>query len=105
MSTDLYPLLTHINTPHDLRKLDKSQLVDVADELRQYLINTISQCGGHFAAGLGTVELTVALHYMFETPEDRIVWDVGHQAYPASRAATHHTSNRWPTPFPGSHRV
>ena len=82
MSTDLYPLLTHINTPHDLRKLDKSQLVDVADELRQYLINTISQCGGHFAAGLGTVELTVALHYMFETPEDRIVWDVGHQAYP-----------------------
>ena len=82
MSTDLYPLLTHINNPHDLRKLDKSQLVDVADELRQYLINTISQCGGHFAAGLGTVELTVALHYMFETPEDRIVWDVGHQAYP-----------------------
>ncbi|RDX35200.1 1-deoxy-D-xylulose-5-phosphate synthase [Kangiella sp. HD9-110m-PIT-SAG06] len=82
MSTDLYPLLTQINNPHDLREFDKNQLVDVADELRQYLINTISQCGGHFAAGLGTVELTVALHYMFETPEDRIVWDVGHQAYP-----------------------
>lgn len=82
MSTDLYPLLTQITTPYDLRKVDKNQLVDVADELRQYLINTISQCGGHFAAGLGTVELTVALHYMFETPEDRIVWDVGHQAYP-----------------------
>jgi 1-deoxy-D-xylulose-5-phosphate synthase len=74
--------LTHINTPVDLRGLDKNQLVDVADELRQYLINTISQCGGHFAAGLGTVELTVALHYIFNTPEDRIVWDVGHQAYP-----------------------
>lgn len=82
MSTDLYPLLTHINTPIDLRELERNQLVDVADELRQYLINTISQCGGHFAAGLGTVELTVALHYTFNTPEDRIVWDVGHQAYP-----------------------
>ena len=82
MSTDLYPLLTHINNPIDLRNIDKNQLVDVADELRQYLINTISQCGGHFAAGLGTVELTVALHYIFNTPEDRIVWDVGHQAYP-----------------------
>lgn len=82
MSTDLYPLLTHINTPIDLRELERNQLVDVADELRQYLINTISQCGGHFAAGLGTVELTVALHYIFNTPEDRIVWDVGHQAYP-----------------------
>lgn len=82
MSTDLYPLLTQINSPIDLRELDKGQLGDVADELRQYLINTISQCGGHFAAGLGTVELTVALHYMFNTPDDRIVWDVGHQAYP-----------------------
>lgn len=82
MSTDLYPLLTQINTPIDLRRLAKEQLDDVADELRQYLINTISQCGGHFAAGLGTVELTIALHYMFNTPEDRIVWDVGHQAYP-----------------------
>ncbi|PXF63466.1 1-deoxy-D-xylulose-5-phosphate synthase [Kangiella spongicola] len=82
MSTDLYPLLKQINNPHDLRELNKSQLGDVANELRQYLINTISQCGGHFAAGLGTVELTVALHYIFNTPDDRIVWDVGHQAYP-----------------------
>lgn len=82
MSTDLYPLLKQINNPHDLRELNKNQLGDVADELRQYLINTISQCGGHFAAGLGTVELTVALHYTFKTPDDRIVWDVGHQAYP-----------------------
>ncbi|NVK21292.1 MAG: 1-deoxy-D-xylulose-5-phosphate synthase [Kangiellaceae bacterium] len=82
MSADLYPLLMNINSPLDLRELDRSQLENVADELRQYLINTISQCGGHFAAGLGTVELTVALHYIFNTPEDRIVWDVGHQAYP-----------------------
>lgn len=82
MSSEKYPLLMHIDSPNDLRQLEKSQLTDVADELRQYLIDTISQCGGHFAAGLGTVELTVALHYMFNTPDDRIVWDVGHQAYP-----------------------
>lgn len=82
MSSEKYPLLMHIDSPVDLRQLEKSQLSEVADELRQYLIDTISQCGGHFAAGLGTVELTVALHYMFNTPDDRIVWDVGHQAYP-----------------------
>ncbi|MCW8858002.1 MAG: 1-deoxy-D-xylulose-5-phosphate synthase [Kangiella sp.] len=82
MSSEKYPLLMHIDSPNDLRQLEKSQLTEVADELRQYLIDTISQCGGHFAAGLGTVELTVALHYMFNTPDDRIVWDVGHQAYP-----------------------
>ncbi|ACV25903.1 1-deoxy-D-xylulose-5-phosphate synthase [Kangiella koreensis] len=82
MSSEKYPLLMHIDSPFDLRQLEKSQLAEVADELRQYLIDTISQCGGHFAAGLGTVELTVALHYMFNTPDDRIVWDVGHQAYP-----------------------
>lgn len=82
MSSEKYPLLMHIDSPVDLRQLEKSQLNEVADELRQYLIDTISQCGGHFAAGLGTVELTVALHYMFNTPDDRIVWDVGHQAYP-----------------------
>lgn len=82
MSSEKYPLLMHIDSPVYLRQLEKSQLSEVADELRQYLIDTISQCGGHFAAGLGTVELTVALHYMFNTPDDRIVWDVGHQAYP-----------------------
>lgn len=82
MSSEKYPLLMHIDSPVDLRQLEKSQLSEVADELRQYLIDTISQCGGHFAAGLGTVELTVALHYMFNTPDDRIIWDVGHQAYP-----------------------
>ncbi len=81
MNTE-YPLLDQINIPADLRKLEKSQLKQTADELRQYLIDHISQCGGHFGSGLGTIELTVALHYVFTTPHDRIVWDVGHQAYP-----------------------
>ena len=77
-----YPLLSKINSPADLRALPATQLNDVATELRQYLIDTVSQMGGHFAAGLGTVELTVALHYVYNTPDDRLVWDVGHQAYP-----------------------
>jgi len=77
-----YPLLSSINSPADLRSLQPEQLDALAIELRQYLIDTVSQMGGHFAAGLGTVELTVALHYIFETPHDRLVWDVGHQAYP-----------------------
>jgi 1-deoxy-D-xylulose-5-phosphate synthase len=77
-----YPLLTAIESPADLRALPAAQLDEVAAELRQYLINTVSQMGGHFAAGLGTVELTVALHYVFDTPHDRLIWDVGHQAYP-----------------------
>ncbi len=82
MKKPAYPLLTKLDSPADLRALPASQLENVADELRQYLIDTVSQMGGHFAAGLGTVELTVALHYVFDTPEDRLVWDVGHQAYP-----------------------
>jgi 1-deoxy-D-xylulose-5-phosphate synthase len=83
MATDgKYPLLNSINSPGDLRALPAEQLKAVAEELRQYLVETVSQMGGHFAAGLGTVELTVALHYIFETPHDRLVWDVGHQAYP-----------------------
>ena len=77
-----YPLLTALGSPSDLRKLPAGELENVAKELRQYLIDTVSQMGGHFAAGLGTVELTVALHYVFDTPHDRLVWDVGHQAYP-----------------------
>jgi 1-deoxy-D-xylulose-5-phosphate synthase len=77
-----YPLLTAIGSPADLRALPPGKLPKVANELRQYLIDTVSQMGGHFAAGLGSVELTVALHYVFETPHDRLVWDVGHQAYP-----------------------
>ncbi len=81
-ANDKYPLLCQINDPHELRRLDAEQLPVVADELRAFLIDTLSQIGGHFAAGLGTVELTVALHYVFNTPDDRLIWDVGHQAYP-----------------------
>ncbi len=77
-----FPLLSKIDSPADLRRLPATQLAQVAAELRQYLIQAVSQMGGHFAAGLGTVELTVALHYVFDTPHDRLVWDVGHQAYP-----------------------
>lgn len=77
-----YPYLADIESPSDLRKLGESELPRVADELRDYLIQTLSHCGGHFAAGLGTVELTVALHYIFNTPDDRLVFDVGHQTYP-----------------------
>jgi len=77
-----YPLLDNINSPADLRQLPESSLEQVASELRQFLLASVSQSGGHFAAGLGTVELTVALHYLYNTPDDRIVWDVGHQAYP-----------------------
>lgn len=77
-----YPLLSKIGKPSDLRKLGEDQLQAVVDELRNFLIYTVSLSGGHFAAGLGTVELTVALHYVFDTPNDKLVWDVGHQAYP-----------------------
>jgi 1-deoxy-D-xylulose-5-phosphate synthase len=77
-----FPILSQIQNPADLRAIPRSELVAVADELRRYLVHTVSQMGGHFAAGLGTVELTVALHYVFNTPDDRLVWDVGHQAYP-----------------------
>ena len=82
MSAKHNTLLEAINLPSDLRKLDESQLTQVANELRDFLIYSVSQSGGHFGSGLGTVELTVALHYVFNTPHDRIVWDVGHQAYP-----------------------
>lgn len=75
------PLLAQIDSPADLRKLDKSQLVQVCEELRQFIIDNVSVYGGHFGASLGVVELTVALHYVFNTPDDQLVWDVGHQAY------------------------
>ncbi len=81
-SPDAYPLLSKIDSPADLRALTPAQLAPLATELREFLVQTVSQMGGHFAAGLGTVELTVALHYVFDTPHDRLVWDVGHQAYP-----------------------
>jgi 1-deoxy-D-xylulose-5-phosphate synthase len=82
MGERLYPLLGRIESPADLRSLGPAQLQELADELREFLVQTVATRGGHFAAGLGTVELTVALHHVFNTPEDRIVWDVGHQAYP-----------------------
>lgn len=75
-------LLEQIDSPADLRKLDTQDLVKLAAELRKFLIESVSRTGGHLSAGLGTVELTIALHYVFNTPEDRLVWDVGHQTYP-----------------------
>src|SRR5262249_59121271 len=76
------PLLDTIKTPDDLRKLNIEQVRQVADELRQETIDAVSVTGGHFGAGLGVVELTTAIHYTFDTPRDRLIWDVGHQAYP-----------------------
>jgi len=75
-------LLQGINSPKDLRKLNQSQISKLADELREFLLYTVGKTGGHFGAGLGVIELTLALHYKFDTPEDRIIWDVGHQTYP-----------------------
>jgi len=77
-----YPLLSAVASPAELRQLPEDQLPALAAELRAYLIESVGRSGGHFAAGLGVVELTVALHWLFETPEDRLVWDVGHQCYP-----------------------
>ena len=82
LNTAAYPILATIRSPADLRALPERELAALATELRDYLIQTVSTRGGHFAAGLGTVELTIALHYIFNTPDDRLVWDVGHQAYP-----------------------
>jgi 1-deoxy-D-xylulose-5-phosphate synthase len=78
----MYELLKNVNDPAELRKLDKKQLHQLADELRAYVLDSVSKTGGHLSSNLGTVELTIALHYVFDTPEDRIVWDVGHQTYP-----------------------
>ena len=76
------PLLDKVNYPSDLRKFTKKELRQFSDELREYLIYSVSKSGGHFGAGLGVIELTVALHYIFNTPEDNLIWDVGHQSYP-----------------------
>jgi 1-deoxy-D-xylulose-5-phosphate synthase len=88
-------LLDRVDTPEDLRRLTESDLAPLAAELREALLRTVSVTGGHLAAGLGTVELTIALHYVFDTPEDRLVWDVGHQSYPhkmlTGRRARMHT--------------
>ncbi len=77
----MYELLKTINWPHELRQLERSQLPRLADELRAFLLESVSQTGGHLSSNLGTVELTIALHYVFNTPHDRLVWDVGHQTY------------------------
>src|SRR5690348_5293530 len=76
------PLLDGVSEPHQLRALDKRSLRQFADELRKETIDVVSVTGGHFGAGLGVVELTVVLHYVFDTPKDKLIWDVGHQAYP-----------------------
>ena len=82
MTTGDLPLLDRVRTPADVRALEPAELGQLASELRQFLIRTVATRGGHFAAGLGTVELTIALHYVYDTPRERLVWDVGHQAYP-----------------------
>jgi len=105
----LFPLLDEIDSPEDLRRLGVAQLPALAAELRGFLIQSVSTRGGHFAAGLGAVELTVALHYVFDTPHDRLVWDVGHQAYPhkvlTGRRNRLHTIKlrRGLAPFPARH--
>jgi 1-deoxy-D-xylulose-5-phosphate synthase len=82
IDADRYPRLSRIKTPADLRQFEETELSAIADELRGYLIESVGRSGGHFGAGLGVIELTVALHYLYETPVDRLVWDVGHQCYP-----------------------
>ncbi len=80
--SDRFDLLKKIDSPKDLKKIPLEKLPEVCDELRQYILNTISRTGGHLGAGLGVVELTAALHYVYDTPKDKIIWDVGHQGYP-----------------------
>ena len=77
-----YKILNNINFPSDLRKIPEQDLQKVSDEVRREMINAVSETGGHLGAGLGVVELTVALHYVFNTPNDKLIWDVGHQTYP-----------------------
>ena len=103
---DDFALLNEINSPLDLRRLTDQELPQLVSELRQFVINSVSQSGGHFAAGLGAIELTTVLHYLYDTPEDRIVWDVGHQCYPhkvlTDRRTLIHTVRQWGgvAPFP-----
>ena len=93
------PLLDTVDSPQDLRRLDKKQLPQVAAELREFLLDSIGKTGGHFASNLGAVELTIALHYVYDTPEDKLVWDVGHQSYPhkilTGRKNQMHTMRRY----------
>lgn len=100
------PILDTINSPADLRKLPESDLIPLASELREFLLHSVSQSGGHFAASLGAMELTLALHYIYNTPDDRLVWDVGHQAYVhkilTGRRERLHSIRKWQglAPFP-----
>ena len=80
--SETYPLLAQIDSPRDLRELDEGELPAVAAEIREFLLHSLSRTGGHLASGLGSVEITIALHYLFDTPNDRVIWDVGHQCYP-----------------------
>jgi 1-deoxy-D-xylulose-5-phosphate synthase len=82
MTTMSYPLLSKIDKPADIRHLSRSELKQLATELREHLLQSVSRTGGHLSSNLGTVELTIALHHVFHTPDDRLVWDVGHQTYP-----------------------
>src|SRR5688572_9066621 len=106
MDAQRYPRLSRIAVPADLRQFPESDLPAIAEELRAYLVETVSQVGGHFGAGLGVIELTLALHYLYETPSDRLVWDVGHQSYPhkilTGRRDTIHTVKKQGgvAPFP-----
>ena len=92
-------LLKKINTPEDLKKLSIDELIKLSSELREFIIDVVSENGGHFGASLGVVELTIAVHYIFETPNDQIVWDVGHQAYGhkilTGRRETFHTNRKY----------
>ena len=80
--TQDYTFLKDINFPSDIKKLSQGNLQNLSDEVRKEMINVVSKTGGHLGAGLGVVELTVALHYIFDTPNDKLIWDVGHQTYP-----------------------
>jgi len=89
------PLLDSVQTPEDLRALPEADLVQLAAELRQETIDAVSVTGGHLGAGLGVVELTVALHYLFDTPRDRLIWDVSHQARSEERRVGKECRSRW----------
>ena len=80
--TKKYIYLDNINFPSDIKKISQLKLKQLADEVRQEMIDAVSETGGHLGAGLGVVELSVALHYVFDTPNDKLIWDVGHQSYP-----------------------
>ncbi len=99
MDTNTYKYIFQINSPQDLKKYQESDLPLICEELRQFIIDSVAMYGGHLGASLGTVELTVALHYIFDAPKDLIIWDVGHQAYGhkilTGRRDSFHTNRRY----------